>query len=139
MYNYDALQDVTKFGAYYPVVQRFADLKATLASAGLSSKAIYITEYGYTGGWYFIDKVTEIPNRAAILKRTAACIAALGGQRWIAFAHEVAWVGNPSVNAGIATALNDIATVLQGATITSCKIMKSGFVQFVANGKTYIW
>lgn len=138
-YNYDAPARVTKFGFEYPVVQRFSDLSATFSASGLTGKPIHASECGYTSGWKFIDTVTEPKNRVAVLKRTAACIAALGAKSWIGFAHDVSFIGDPSVNADIASAIDEIGRVLQGATITSFKVYYGYFVVFVANGREYIW
>lgn len=138
-YNYDALQELTKFGFAYPVAQRFKDLTATMAASGLTGKPLHGSECGYTPGWKFVDAVAEDVNKAAVIKRTAATMAALGCKSFIAFAHEAVFIGDPSTHPTISAALDDINRVLSGATITSFKLQYNGWVRFIANGREYVW
>ncbi len=111
-------------------------VEKTLELAGVSLP-VYTTECGYLKDALFTNESLDM--KATLLRRIAAVQAALG-VRWVCFyAHDDEYCWNPSKNAVIAAAINDIHTKLAGHRLKQVTFQNSGKVDVQTTTELLSW
>lgn len=112
-------------GHWFSLAYMVNKINATLTSYGLSSLPKIASECGYTQGWDFYDKLNA-KDRADVIGRVSAMLAAYGYQACIWYSHESAFDGLPRDNPEVAAKLDYISKRVSGKTITDTRNHSSG-------------